>query len=72
MQRRQIEKPAGFLLALADFLFGALLVVDVGGRANEFKDFVLRDAEGKRLLEMPAIGTILSAEGSGFESKTLP
>jgi len=39
VQRRQVEKLPGFLLALADLLFGALLIVDVGGRADEFEDF---------------------------------
>ena len=52
-------------------LFGALLVVDVGGRTDEFEDFSFCIAQDHGLLEVPAIGPVLSAERPGFERKTL-
>jgi hypothetical protein len=42
VQRRQVEKLPRFLFALANLLFGSFLVVDVGGRADEFEDLMFR------------------------------
>ena len=71
VQRRQIEKLPRFLFALADLLFGTLLIVDVGGRTHEPNDFSFLIAQDHGLLEMPAIGPIFSTERPGFERKTL-
>ena len=71
MQRRQVKKFAGFLFALADLLFGTLLVVDVGGCTDEFEGFPFCIAQDDSLLEMPAISPVLSAQRPGFERKAL-
>ena len=71
VQRRQVEKLPGFLFALADLLFRTLLVVDVGSRTDEFEDFSFFIAQDHGLLEMPAIGPVLSAERPGFHRETV-
>ena len=66
MTRRRLS-----LAAHGGLLLSALLVVDVGGRTDEFEDFSFCIAQDHGLLEMPAIGPVLSAERPGFERKTL-
>src|SRR5580658_11088848 len=71
MQRRQVKKLPGFFLALANFLFRTLLVVNVGSCTDELEDFSFRIAQDHGLLEVPAIGPIFSTERPGFERKAL-
>jgi hypothetical protein len=55
---------------LADFLFRALLVVDVRGRTDEFEDLSFCIAQDQSLLEMPSICPV-SAERPGFYREIL-
>ena len=58
-------------LARPQFFLGTFLVVDVGGRADESREPSLLHRARHGLLQMPAIGAVLSAERPGFHRKTL-
>ena len=58
-------------LRLAQSFFGALLVVDIGCRTDEFEDFSVGIAQRDGLLEKPAICLVSSAERTGLERKAL-
>jgi hypothetical protein len=59
-------------IELGQSLFGTLLVIDVGRRADIFANFSIGIAQGHGLIEVPAIDSILSAEIPVFERKSSP
>ena len=69
--RNAVDNLAEIVFARPQGFLGAFLVVDVGGRTDEFEDFSFCIAQDHGLLEVPAIGPVLSAERPGFERKTL-
>src|ERR1700735_4205089 len=62
VERRQVEELPGFLLAMADLLFGTLQVVDIGGGTDEFEDVSRCIAQDYSLLELPTICAVVSAD----------
>ena len=59
------------VFALSQRLLGTFLVVDVGGRTDEFEDLSFCIAQDHSLIEVPAICPVLSAERPGFKRKTV-
>ena len=70
--RNAVENLAEIVFARLQGFLSALLIVDVGGRTDEFDDLSFCIAQDHGLLKMPTPGPVFSAERSGFESKTLP
>src|SRR5580700_8775417 len=69
--RNTVESLPEIAFTRPQLLLCAFLLVDVGGRTDEFEDFAFCIAQDHGLLEVPAIGPVPSAERPDFERKTL-